>query len=135
MKIHTHAGREIQERVGLAGQVAYTVIAGPGTYFQLVGSEHGTPGPVVLIVGGMESHVNAAYRFGDTFDAEYVKRWIDSEDAARAALVTLRNAGPIGIVCTTCNAGPGKRCTQPTETGRRDVSWFHGAREDGLTWS
>ena len=36
----------------------------------------------------------------------------------------------IECVCTACGATPGQRCTQPTNTGRRPVTWFHSARTD-----
>ena len=32
-------------------------------------------------------------------------------------------------VCPNCNAQPGRKCTQPTDSGRKEVSWFHLARE------
>lgn len=37
---------------------------------------------------------------------------------------------PLLVACPNCQAQPGKPCTQPTDTGRRDVRWFHLARED-----
>lgn len=33
------------------------------------------------------------------------------------------------VICPACNAQPGRPCTQPTNTGRREVSWVHDARE------
>lgn len=33
------------------------------------------------------------------------------------------------VVCPNCNAQPDKPCTQPTDTGRSNVSWVHLARE------
>jgi hypothetical protein len=38
--------------------------------------------------------------------------------------------GPITRVCPACNAKPGQPCTQPTDTSRRNVSWFHYPREE-----
>lgn len=32
------------------------------------------------------------------------------------------------VVCPGCNAQPGKPCTQPTDTGRRPVTWMHLTR-------
>lgn len=37
---------------------------------------------------------------------------------------------PRDVVCPNCNAPVGSPCTQPTDTGRRIVRWFHIARED-----
>jgi hypothetical protein len=37
---------------------------------------------------------------------------------------------PLVRACPTCNARPGYRCNAPTNTGRRDVLWFHYTRED-----
>jgi hypothetical protein len=34
------------------------------------------------------------------------------------------------VTCPNCQAQPGRRCSQPTDTGRRDVAWVHLARED-----
>lgn len=34
------------------------------------------------------------------------------------------------VSCPNCQAPQGVSCTRPTITGRRDVSWFHTARED-----
>ncbi|WNM68805.1 hypothetical protein SEA_SOOS_75 [Gordonia phage Soos] len=36
------------------------------------------------------------------------------------------------VVCPNCNAQPTKPCTQPTDTGRKNVSWFHHARFNKL---
>lgn len=36
----------------------------------------------------------------------------------------------LGRVCPNCNARPGYSCTQPTNTGRRPVSWFHDSRKN-----
>lgn len=127
-----HAGRTIRESRGLAGARIFEVTSVDHT-FSLQGSAYGSPGPVVMIVGQMQEFVSAPHRFGDTFDVNYIKRWIDTEDEARATMVSPDS--PMAIVCTTCNAGPGKSCSQPTENGRRTVAWFHAAREDGLTWT
>lgn len=132
MKITYHAGRTIREHRGTAGQLAFEV-TGADHSFTLKGSLYGSPGPVCLIVGEVMDFVTAAHRFGDTFDIDYVKKWIDTEDEARALMV--KPAGPIGITCTTCNAGPGKPCTRATDMSRRPVTWFHAAREDGLSWA
>lgn len=35
---------------------------------------------------------------------------------------------PIDVECPACLAKPLHPCTQPTDTGRRAVSWFHLAR-------
>lgn len=35
---------------------------------------------------------------------------------------------PIAATCPACQAKPGERCTHPTDTGRREVNWFHLAR-------
>lgn len=37
---------------------------------------------------------------------------------------------PLMIPCPVCNAGAGYPCNIPTETGRRDVRWFHNLRQD-----
>lgn len=37
------------------------------------------------------------------------------------------------VVCPNCNAQPGQPCTQPTETGRRNVQWIHYARFGRMT--
>lgn len=34
------------------------------------------------------------------------------------------------IACANCNAPAGKACTQPTDTGRRPVTWVHTTRLD-----
>lgn len=41
-------------------------------------------------------------------------------------------AAPRDVVCPNCNSQPGKACTQPTDTGRSPVAWFHYARESVL---
>jgi hypothetical protein len=38
--------------------------------------------------------------------------------------------GPLAYTCPNCQAKPGERCTQPTDTSRKPVSWFHSARTD-----
>lgn len=30
--------------------------------------------------------------------------------------------------CPACHAKPGRRCTQPTDTGRKAVDWLHLSR-------
>ena len=37
---------------------------------------------------------------------------------------------PMVRSCPTCNAQPGYRCTVPTDTGRRNVDWYHFKREE-----
>lgn len=34
------------------------------------------------------------------------------------------------VPCPNCQAPTGEPCTQPTDTGRRVVSWVHNARRD-----
>lgn len=128
--IHRYAGRRIEERRGVAGQIAYTVVTDHLHYFQLVGSDYGTPGPVTLIVGGIQSQVTAASRFGERFDLEYVKNWIDIEDAARRSMTDTK---PGQVVCPTCNAQPGEPCTQPSNTRRIPVKWMHLSRHDAVS--
>jgi hypothetical protein len=33
------------------------------------------------------------------------------------------------VLCPVCQARPGHPCTQPTDTGRRNVGWVHKTRE------
>lgn len=35
--------------------------------------------------------------------------------------------------CPACLSRPGQECTQPTDTGRKAVHWFHYARE-AVAW-
>lgn len=37
---------------------------------------------------------------------------------------------PQDRACPVCQARPGQPCTQPTDTGRRPVTWFHLNREN-----
>jgi hypothetical protein len=36
------------------------------------------------------------------------------------------------MVCPACNAQPRKPCTQPTNTGRVAVRWYHLSRVEAL---
>ena len=36
--------------------------------------------------------------------------------------------GPKAYPCPNCQSKPGDKCTQPTNTGRKPVDWFHDAR-------
>lgn len=36
---------------------------------------------------------------------------------------------PLNFECEACYARAGKPCNVPTDTGRRDVNWFHLVRE------
>lgn len=36
---------------------------------------------------------------------------------------------PMTVRCPACNSGPNERCTQATETSRKEVGWIHYARE------
>lgn len=38
-------------------------------------------------------------------------------------------AAPADVVCPNCNAQPGQPCTQPTNTARTPVLWYHFGRE------
>lgn len=40
---------------------------------------------------------------------------------------------PIQVTCPTCNAQPWKPCTVPTNVSRREVTWFHTAREEAAS--
>jgi len=35
----------------------------------------------------------------------------------------------LDVTCPNCHAPAGEPCTQPTDTGRNPVKWFHDARE------
>jgi hypothetical protein len=37
---------------------------------------------------------------------------------------------PRQVICPVCNARPGHPCNAPTDTGRRNVRWYHYAREE-----
>lgn len=37
---------------------------------------------------------------------------------------------PVDMFCKNCQSQPGKKCTQPTDTSRTAVNWFHTIRED-----
>lgn len=37
---------------------------------------------------------------------------------------------PRTVECPACHARAGMPCTVPTDTGRRDVAWFHVYRQD-----
>lgn len=64
---------------GIAGQIQYdvTVRYESGTYqHRLIGSAYGTPGPVfVIFEGGAQVRVDSPQRHGDTFGAEWVRRF------------------------------------------------------------
>lgn len=43
---------------------------------------------------------------------------------------------PHDIECPTCGAKAGEPCTTPTDTARREVTWFHSYRTDAAEgWS
>jgi hypothetical protein len=50
--------------------------------------------------------------------------------AADAARDKAEERTPMARPCPACNAQPGYRCTVPTDTGRRDVAWYHFKREE-----
>ena len=37
---------------------------------------------------------------------------------------------PLDVVCPVCQSRTGQACTQPTDTSRRQVLWYHAARSD-----
>jgi hypothetical protein len=39
------------------------------------------------------------------------------------------SSSPFSVVCPNCNAQVTEPCTQPTDTGRRVVAFFHSSRE------
>lgn len=41
-----------------------------------------------------------------------------------------RTYGALEVRCPACQSRPGQGCTQPTNTGRRTVAWWHTARTD-----
>lgn len=129
--IHKYEGRTITEDPGIAGNRAFTV-EGPSHTFILVGTDYGTPGPVTVIIGGhgklSSHHVDNASRFGDRFNVEYVKRWIDNEREVEALMPTTHQ--PIEVPCPTCHVPAGEPCTQPTNTKRIPVTWQHLARHE-----
>lgn len=38
------------------------------------------------------------------------------------------------VSCPACFADVGDPCTEPTNTGRRNVRWFHTKREERARW-
>lgn len=39
---------------------------------------------------------------------------------------------PLSLHCPACRARGDQPCTTPTDNGRREVKWFHHAREDAV---
>lgn len=37
---------------------------------------------------------------------------------------------PLDVVCPVCQSPVSSACTQPTDTGRRQVLWYHAARAE-----
>ena len=35
---------------------------------------------------------------------------------------------PLDVLCPVCQSPVSSACTQPTDTGRRQVLWYHAAR-------
>ena len=35
---------------------------------------------------------------------------------------------PLDVLCPVCQSKGSQACTQPTDTGRRQVLWYHSAR-------
>lgn len=52
---------------------------------------------------------------------------------ARIIMVLAMAADERSKVCPACNAQVGKPCTAPTDTGRREVRWYHYARQRAVT--
>jgi len=51
-----------------------------------------------------------------------------------ASDMPIHSAGdPHTVTCPNCAAQPGQPCTQPTDTGRRNVTWHHLAREAAVS--
>jgi hypothetical protein len=44
-------------------------------------------------------------------------------------LAAVNEVETAAVACPNCHARPGEPCTQPTESGRRNVPWFHLSRE------
>lgn len=68
-------------RRGIAGQVAYDVTCDDGSSCTFVGSEYGSPGPIVIILNDpdMQCRIDYPGRFGDKFDREWVERFFSDE--------------------------------------------------------
>lgn len=47
-----------------------------------------------------------------------------------AELVAPKSRNPLDYTCPNCNAQPGKMCSVPTSTSRRQVPWVHPSREE-----
>lgn len=66
---------------GVAGQIiAWTKVTYPGEPASVVrfyGSTFGSPGPVVMVSGNpaLQTYVDAPGRFGESLDAEWVRRF------------------------------------------------------------
>lgn len=65
--------------------------------------------------------------FIDMFEAS------GAESAVREMLDEANKGdSPLAIVCPNCQAAAFEPCTQPTDTGRKIVGWFHHARTDAV---
>lgn len=40
-----------------------------------------------------------------------------------------KSLNPLDYTCPNCNAQPGKYCSVPSNTGRKQVPWVHSSRE------
>jgi hypothetical protein len=48
---------------------------------------------------------------------------------------TMTRSIPLDRECSVCQAKVGEPCTQPTDRGRKAVTWFHLDREFGIQTS
>ncbi|ALY10635.1 hypothetical protein FDH86_gp100 [Arthrobacter phage Tank] len=77
---------DLKLEVGIAGQVSVTThvrMTSSGTEHVtgFVGSRYGSPGPVIMIMGHAQIVVVEPERFGQRFDAQWVRRFYDSDPA------------------------------------------------------
>ena len=94
---------DLKLEVGLAGQVSITVHTrweSGDMVTAFVGSRYGSPGPIIMIMGEAQIVVDAPERFGERFDAQWVRRFYESDPAENHAFA--HRHSPDDQACPNC---------------------------------
>lgn len=83
-----------------------------------------------------DTHDEELARWGNCYCEMCVSRYLAERRALDALIrsgeLRVQLKGPLAVACPACQSPAGERCTQPTDTTRKPVEWFHVAREDAV---
>lgn len=102
---------------GIAGQLSIDVkvlMASDLYDVGFVGTQYGSPGPIIMVMGQVQTVISSPERFGERFNEQWVRAFYDSDMLENHAFAHRTEA-----TCIHCGDGIARLSA--------DEPWFHGS--------